>query len=152
MQNARIKYEIDGFHRALLDIISVMNHPLRDVELMRKADINLDQTLFPLLVTIERFGPLGVVDLANRVGRDYTTVSRQVKKLETAGLVQKTSNPEDRRVSAVSVSEAGKAMTGKIDVARQQMMNARFENWTEQEVQDLFRLVEKYAHTITGRE
>lgn len=124
-----------------------MNHPLRDVELMRKADINLDQTLFPLLVTIERVGPLGVVDLANRVGRDYTTVSRQVKKLETAGLVQKTSNPEDRRVS-----EAGKAMTLKIDLARQQMMNATFENWTAQEVQDLFRLVEKYARNLSRRE
>ncbi|MDU6682248.1 MAG: MarR family transcriptional regulator [Enterobacteriaceae bacterium] len=112
-----------------------MNHPLRDVELMPKADINLDQTLFPLLVAIERFGPLGVVDLANRVG-----------------LVQKTSNPEDRRVSAVSVSEAGKAMTLKIDVARQQMMNATFENWTAQEVQDLFRLVEKYARTLSRSE
>ncbi|AKL12210.1 hypothetical protein AB182_13200 [Phytobacter ursingii] len=114
---------------------SVMNHPLRDVELMRKADINLDQTLFPLLVAIERFGPLGVVDLANR-----------------AGLVQKTSNPEDRRVSAVSVSEAGKAMTLKIDVGRQQMMNATFENWTAQEVQDLFRLVEKYARPLSRSE
>ncbi|HAT2205135.1 TPA: winged helix-turn-helix transcriptional regulator [Kluyvera intermedia] len=112
-----------------------MNHPLRDVELMRKADINLDQTLFPLLVAIERFGPLGVVDLANR-----------------AGLVQKTSNPEDRRVSAVSVSEAGKAMTLKIDVGRQQMMNATFENWTAQEVQDLFRLVEKYARPLSRSE
>ena len=108
----------------------MMNHPLRDVELMRKADINLDQTLFPLLVAIERFGPLGVVDLANR-----------------AGLVQKTCNPEDRRVSA-----AGKAMTLKIDVARQQMMNATFENWTAQEVQDLFRLVEKYARTLSRSE
>lgn len=119
---------------------------------MRKADINLDQTFFPSLVTIERVGPHGVVDLANRVGRDYTTVSRRVKKLETAGLVQKTSNPEDRRVSAVSVSEAGKVMTLKIDLARQQRMNATFENWTAQEVQDLFRLVEKYACTLSRRE
>jgi hypothetical protein len=40
-------------------------------------------------------------------------------------------------------------MTLKIDVARQQMMNATFENWTAQEVQDLFRLVEKYARTLS---
>ena len=43
-------------------------------------------------------------------------------------------------------------MTLKIDVARQQMMNATFEIWTAQEVQDLFRLVEKYARPLSRSE
>ena len=54
--------------------------------LIRAAGIRLDRALFPLLVGIERFGPIGVVDLADRAGRDYTTVSRQVAKLESLGL------------------------------------------------------------------
>lgn len=152
MQNAHINYDIDDFHHALLTIIGVMNHPLRDMALMRTAEITLDQVLFPLLVTVERFGPIGVVDLANRVGRDYTTVSRQVKKLEQAGLVVKKSQPQDKRVSELTISEEGKAMTMKIDAARQRLMNASFDGWEPEDVQALFRLVQKYAQTLMKQE
>jgi len=61
-------------------------HPQNDEALVRDAAIPLDRALFPLLVAVERFGPIGVVDLADRVGRDYTTVSRQVARLESLGL------------------------------------------------------------------
>jgi len=59
-----------------------MNRPERDDTLLREAGIALNRVLFPLLSGIERFGPIGVVDLADGVGRYYTTVSRQVAKLE----------------------------------------------------------------------
>jgi DNA-binding MarR family transcriptional regulator len=75
-------------HAALLDIVTVMTRPQRDEALTRAAGIPLDRALFPLLVAIERFGPIGIVEMADRVGRDYTTVSRQVAKLESLGLVK----------------------------------------------------------------
>ena len=77
---------------------AIMNRPQRDEALIKAAGIPLDRALFPLLVGIERFGPIGVVELADRVGRDYTTVSRQVAKLESLGLVERRPNPADRRV------------------------------------------------------
>jgi predicted transcriptional regulator len=40
-----------------------------------------------LLVGVERFGPIAVVELADRAGRDLTTFSRQVAKLEELSLV-----------------------------------------------------------------
>ena len=64
------------------DIFALMNRPERDDTLLREAGIALNRVLFPLLSGIERFGPIGVVDLADGVGRYYTTVSRQVAKLE----------------------------------------------------------------------
>ncbi|MDX6888846.1 MarR family winged helix-turn-helix transcriptional regulator, partial [Klebsiella pneumoniae] len=74
-------YDITDFHGARLDIISVMNQPLRDEQILQEAGVQLDQMLFPLLVAVGRHGPGGVVELAEQLGRDYTTVSRQVKKL-----------------------------------------------------------------------
>jgi hypothetical protein len=38
--------------------------------LIKEAGISRDRILFPLLVGIGRFGPIGIVDLADRVGRD----------------------------------------------------------------------------------
>lgn len=150
MQNAHNNYDIEDFHRALLDIIGVMNHPLRDEKMMQAAGVTLDQVLFPLLVTVERFGPLGVVDLADRVGRDYTTVSRQVKKMLALGLVEKQSNARDRRISEVTVTASGKALCEKIDHARQRLMNATFTDWAEEDVLALFRLMRRYADTVKG--
>src|SRR5579862_6174719 len=79
--------EIRHLHHALIDLVGMMNRPQRDTALIREAGISLDRALFPLLVGIERKGPIGVGELADRVGRDYTTVSRQVAKLESLKLV-----------------------------------------------------------------
>src|SRR5208282_2837102 len=67
-------------HEALIDVVGFFNRPQNDVILLREAGVSLDRALFPLLVLIQRRGPLGVGELADRVGRDYTTVSRQVAK------------------------------------------------------------------------
>lgn len=149
MQDAH-KYDVTDFHGALLDIIGVMNQPQRDDSLLSEAGVSLDQILFPLLVTIDRYGPLGVVELADRLGRDYTTVSRQVKRLEAQGLVQKKPGAKDKRVSEVTTSEQGKALTMKIAQARMTLMNRIFKNWQEEEVRNLFRLVRQYADGIKG--
>ncbi|MNR28260.1 MarR family protein [compost metagenome] len=138
------------FHGALLDIMGVMNQPQRDDILLSEAGVSLDQILFPLLVAIDRYGPVGVVELADGLGRDYTTVSRQVKRLEAQGLAQKKPGTKDRRVSEVTISTQGKALTMKIAEARMTLMNQIFKEWQEDDVGNLFRLVRKYADSIKG--
>ncbi|POP44422.1 MarR family transcriptional regulator [Superficieibacter electus] len=150
MQDAHKSYDITDFHGALLDIISVMNHPLRDEILLNEANVRLDQTLFPLLVTIGRYGPVGVVELAARLGRDYTTVSRQIKRLEGLALVNKQPAAHDRRVSEVTVAPQGDALLNNINQARQRLMNRIFRQWSPQDVDALFRLVRKYANCVKG--
>src|SRR5690606_33279574 len=99
VKNTHISQQVRELHRALIEIASLMNRPQRDEAMVREAGIALDRALFPLLVGIERLGPIGIVDLADRAGRDYTTVSRQVAKLETLGLVERRQSPADRRVN-----------------------------------------------------
>lgn len=137
-------------HDALLDIVSVMNRPQRDELMVREAGISLDRALFPLLVVIERRGPIGVVDLADGVGRDYTTVSRQVAKLESLGLVARQAGAGDRRVREASVTPKGKAMTEAVDAARERMGRAIFTEWDEHDVQELVRLMRKFADSIVS--
>ncbi|BDH45405.1 MarR family transcriptional regulator [Salmonella enterica subsp. enterica serovar Choleraesuis] len=145
MQYAHKKYDVTDFHGALLDIISVMNYPSVDEALLAEANVKLDQILFPVLISIGRYGPLGVTSLADRLGRDYTTVSRQVKRLQEMGLAQKQPGEQDKRVSEVSLSLEGQALTSSISRARQKMMNEIFADWPEQDVAQLFRLARKYA-------
>jgi DNA-binding MarR family transcriptional regulator len=135
-------------HGALIDIVSVMNRPQRDEAMVRAAGISLDRALFPLLVMVERLGPIGVVELADRVGRDYTTVSRQVAKLESLGLVDRQGSAADRRIREATITAKGKAMTDLVDAAREKMGRRIFAEWGQDDVQELVRLMRKFADGI----
>ena len=150
VQNTHIREQIRALHEALIDIVSVMNRPQRDAMMIREAGISLDRALFPLLVVIERRGPIGVVDLADRVGRDYTTVSRQIAKLESLGLVERQAAAADRRVSQAAVTAKGKAMTVAVDKARERLGRAIFATWDERDVTELVRLTRKFADAVSG--
>ncbi len=137
-------------HDALLAIVSVMNRPQRDEMLIREAGIPLDRALFPLLVGIERLGPIGVVDLADRAGRDHTTVSRQVAKLESLGLVARRESAADRRVREAVATDKGKATVALVDAARERLGRAVFESWDAEEFDTLVRLMGKLADALAG--
>jgi DNA-binding MarR family transcriptional regulator len=140
--------QLKDLHRSLLDIMSAMNRPQRDEYMVRAAGISLERALFPLLVGVERIGPIPLVELADRTGRDYTTVSRQVSKLEELGLVKREENVGDRRVRKVAIAPQGKAMTNRVDAARERMGRAIFDSWEPQEVEALLRLMRKFADAI----
>ena len=151
VQNTHISGQLRQIHGAVLDIVGLMNRPQRDELLIKAAGIPLDRALFPLLVGIERFGPIGVVEIADRVGRDYTTVSRQVAKLESLGLAQRRAAAADRRVREAVVTRKGKAMTDAVDAARDRMGRAIFEKWDARELDELVRLMRKFADALQER-
>src|SRR5271163_2004058 len=145
VQNTHMSAQLRELHLALLDIVGVMNRPQRDEVLIKAAGIPLDRALFPLLVSVERFGPIGVVDLADRVGRDYTTVSRQVAKLESLGLVKRQGSAADRRVREALITAKGKGMTDLVDAARDRIGRVIFRTWDAQDVDQFVRLIRKFA-------
>jgi DNA-binding MarR family transcriptional regulator len=148
VQNTHIGTKLRELHGALLDIVGAMNRPQRDEMLIKAAGIPLDRALFPLLVGIERFGPIGVVELADRVGRDYTTVSRQVGKLESLGLVLRRDSAADRRVREAIIAPKGKAMTDLVDAARERIGRAIFKTWEARDIDELVRLMRKFADAM----
>jgi DNA-binding MarR family transcriptional regulator len=149
VQNTRIREQVRALHEALIDIISIINRPQRDETIIREAGISLDRALFPLLVVIERRGPIGVVDLSERVGRDYTTVSRQVAKLESLGLVERRTAAADRRVSQAVATAKGKSMTEAVDRARERIVGHMFATWDDEDIKELVRLMRKFADAVS---
>jgi len=132
-------------HDALFDLVRVSNAPQPDAMLIQEAGIALDRALLPLLARIGKFGRIGVVELAEMVGRDYTTVSRQVAKLESLGLIERKAGETDKRVREATVTPAGAAMNLALDGARDRLFRAHFDRWPEHEKQELARLLRKMA-------
>lgn len=148
VQDAHISERMKELHGALISIVSTLNRPRNDEQLIAKAGVRLDRALFSVLVGIERLGPIGVVNLAEVSGRDYTTVSRQVAKLESLGLVKRRESPVDRRVREAVISPKGKAMTDRIDAARERMGNEVFKDWSSDELDVFVRLIRKFADAL----
>jgi DNA-binding MarR family transcriptional regulator len=152
VQYAHKSSRIRALHMALISIVSVMNRPEADERMVRDAGISLDGALFPLLVGIERVGPIGIVDLAGRTGRDYTTVSRQVTKLESQGLVERRAGESDARVRAAVITPKGKAMTDALDATRERRARELFADWSESDVDTLVKLLQRFAAGIEAQE
>ncbi len=142
--------ELRDLHLALLEIVGVINRPERDVEMIRQSGITLERALFPLLVEIDRFRPIGVVELAERVGRDYTTVSRQVARLVKLRLVERRVAPSDRRIRLISPSARGRTVASKIARAREALARSVFASWSPSEFHEFVRLTRKFADAIRG--
>lgn len=146
----RRQFALRQLHDSLVDLIALTNLPQRDEALLREAGVTLDRTLFPLLVGIQRFEPIGVVELADRAGKDYSTVSRQVAKLAELGLVERRPSAMDRRVKEAVMTSAGQRVTGAIDAARQRLNVPVFAQWSDRDLLDLSRLMRRYADELTA--
>lgn len=148
VQDTHISKRLPMLHDALISIVSAMNSPHRDEGMIRQAGIRLDRALFPLLIGVEKLGPIGVGDLADRVGRDYTTVSRQIAKLDDLGLVKRAASERDGRVRVASITPKGKSMTDAIDRAREVKARALFASWNTEDFDNLVRLMQRLASAI----
>jgi DNA-binding MarR family transcriptional regulator len=137
--------DIRLLREALLDLTGVLNRPQPDAAVIKSAGVDLERALFPLLARIERRGPLGVVELAELAGRDYTTVSRQVAKLENLGLVKRGPGREDRRITQAVVTAEGRGVTRALDAARERIVANLFADWERDDVRQLARLLRRLA-------
>lgn len=149
VHHTHIKKSLPDLHRSLVDIAVFMNRPEQDAQLLAMAGLTLERALFPLLVGIERRGPIGVVELADGVGRDYTTVSRQVARLEALGLVERRSGSADKRVREAVITPHDKAATDALDVAREKMALSVFQNWTREDFDVLLRGMRMLADSLS---
>ncbi len=92
---------------ALLQIVGVLNRPQGDNLILTRAGVSLDTALFPLLVRVSTQRNLTIGELADQVGRDCSTVSRQITRLQALGLVHTEPSETDRRQRLLSVTTAG---------------------------------------------
>jgi DNA-binding MarR family transcriptional regulator len=138
----------DELAGALLDLVGFLNSPQRDDFILREAGVSLDRALFPLLVRLGVLGELGVVELADQVGRDHSTVSRLVAKLESQGLVVRQARDGDQRVRAARITPAGEAVVAAIAQARQTQFDRLFRSWSDKDREALGRLNRRFADAL----
>ena len=91
------------------------------------------------LATIERDGPLTPSALAELERIQRPTATRVVAHLEEAGLVTRTPDPVDGRVSRVAITPAGRALLKRIRTRKNQYLARRLRELAPEELAALER-------------
>ncbi len=138
----------DALAAALLDLLSLLNSPRQDDILLREAGVSMDRALFPLLVRIGAAGTISVVELADQVGRDHSTISRQTAKLESLGLISRQQSTRDHRVREAAISDAGRRTVQAITAARRRLLGKLLADWSPEDRETLARLNRKLADAM----
>ena len=145
MRNTRSVEKLGG---VLIELIGFLNSPRRDYALLREAGIGLDRALFPLLVALGARGALSVAELAHLVGRDYTTISRQLAKLERSRLVERGDDEADRRRRRIVLTSKGRKIVKAITLARQRLLSAVLAGWSESDRAALADMNRRFADAL----
>lgn len=75
---------------------------------LRPFGLTINQ--FSMLTTLILAGALPVAALAERLGIDRTTLTRNLALAEREGLVETVADPKDRRVRLIGIAEAGREL------------------------------------------
>jgi DNA-binding MarR family transcriptional regulator len=94
-------------------------------------------TLLAALATIERHGPITLGELAGREQVAPPTITKVVEKLETHGLVTRTTDLADRRVNRVTVTTKGTKQLAVYRSRRTEWLASRLQGLTPDERQQL---------------
>ena len=131
-----------------MDLVGALNSPRQDDVLLREAGVSLDRALFPLLVRIAASDAINVARLAEQVGRDPSTVSRQIARMEGLGLVARRQGKTDHRQKDVAITPEGQRIIQAITKARRRLFGKLFAGWSSADVRALARLNRKLADAM----
>lgn len=107
--------------KSLFQIVTFFNDPKHDMDLLRKAGIQGDQNLLPIIVRVGIAKTINIGDLAKQVGKNHSSTSRQIDKFEKQGLLTTTYNSADRRIREISLTDKGRALFQQINDARYEL-------------------------------
>ncbi len=147
VQNTR---EMDRLGESLIELMSFLSSPQRDEALLREAGVTIDRALFPLLVRLAMAGPLTVAALADQVGRDHTTVSRQLGKLESLKLIARKEDAEDRRARMARLTAGGERIVQAITLARRRLLSRALAEWSGADRTKLADAMARFAGALTA--
>ncbi len=115
-----------------------------------KVRNSMDRAAYLLLNRLDHEGPMGVKALAEGMGIDSSTVTRQVAPLVESGLVQRTSHPEDGRAVVLALSLDGKTRLEEVRTSRRTLMAVVTDDWSAAERESFTGLLGRFNSALSG--
>jgi DNA-binding MarR family transcriptional regulator len=104
---------------------------------MSDSRVFIDRGGYATLFNVDVLGRGSMSDLAAEMLLDLSTVSRQVRRLVDAGLVERERDPDDRRVTLLRTTPEGHDIAQRITLAWQTAFDESLAEWDARDVERL---------------
>lgn len=68
----------------------------------------------PLLAAVDRYGPMTIGQLSRELGQSQPGITRMINQMKGSGLVTATTDPDDRRLSRIALTNKGRNLTSRL--------------------------------------
>jgi len=145
---ARPDVDVAAAERALERLFRLTMN--RKVHTRQTAAVGADVTRagYAILRCLDESGALPLSDVARACSMDTAAASRQVKVLEADGFVERSTAPDDGRVSILRLTRSGRAVYRRIVSVREAYMSDVLGRWSATDRATLTRLVDRLVDDL----
>ena len=116
--------------------------------LRRALDVPVTAAGLQALRMVLRHDGLTIGDLGRKLDVDQSTISRQVRPLEEQGLLVREPDPDDGRISRLTVSATGRSVLARIEEIARHDFEAALANWSDDDRAHLAVLVDRLRRDL----
>lgn len=116
--------------------------------LRRALDVPVTAAGLQALRTVLRHDGLTIGELGRRLDVDQSTISRQVRPLEDQGLLRREPDPDDGRISRLTVTPKGQAILARVEAIARNDFETALASWSDGDRRHLAALVDRLRHDL----
>ena len=120
------------------------------VETVKEAGFDIDPSAAVIIGKLYFHEPVRMSDLAEHLGLDRSTVSRQVAAVIKKGYVTRRGDVTDARAAMLSLTPRGHAVRKKLGNAFKEVCLGLLSDWKREDRQTFARLIDKLADRFRG--
>ncbi|WP_369068245.1 MarR family winged helix-turn-helix transcriptional regulator [Kineococcus terrestris] len=110
-----------------------------------RGEDDAERAVHTVLFALTHLGPARAGTLAERLGTDPSTTSRQTAELVRRGLLERRPDPSDGRASLLALTPAGTELVDTLRRRRNDLVARAVDGWSEEDVTTLTRLLERLS-------
>jgi DNA-binding MarR family transcriptional regulator len=122
--------------------------PRAHERIIRRAAVDIDRVEAVALSRISDAGSMRVTELADQLGVACSTAGRHAANLEQGGLVSRSPDPSDRRVTVVTATDDGIELIERLRIVQRGLLAEALSKWSTEDLSELADLLERLGEDV----
>jgi DNA-binding MarR family transcriptional regulator len=139
---------VGQIEQALGALLRLTRAPRFAETVRQRAGAEVDRAGYAVLVRVSELGPVRLSELAQYLGLDVSTVSRQVQQLEQRGLVDRSPDPLDGRAALLELSVPGREIMQKMRDAWEETVADVVNTWKPGDIARFGSLLDRFVSDV----
>jgi len=146
--SATVPEPVGQIEQALGALLRLTRAPRFAETVRQRAGAEVDRAGYAVLVRVSELGPVRLSELAQYLGLDVSTVSRQVQQLEQRGLVDRSPDPLDGRAALLELSVPGRDIMQKMRDAWEETVADVLGAWKPADIARFGSLMDRFVSDV----